>query len=91
MSPDKPGGAPGKGTPRNVSPGTALDASTIARGPVTGCPCGCATWLPWIDDPGCARHRPLPPARDWPAIDVAALGLAPHPRETCGNCQAAGQ
>lgn len=26
----------------------------------TGCPCGCTTKLPWIDDPDCVRHLPLP-------------------------------
>jgi hypothetical protein len=26
----------------------------------TGCPCGCMTKLPYLDDPGCARHRDGP-------------------------------
>ncbi len=26
----------------------------------------------------------------WPLYDVADLGLAPHPRETCAACQAVG-
>jgi hypothetical protein len=34
--------------------------ASLARGPVTGCRCGCLTRLPWFDDPDCARHRPAP-------------------------------
>jgi hypothetical protein len=30
------------------------------------------------------------PEADWPVHDVLVLGLAPHPRETCGACQAVG-
>lgn len=26
----------------------------------TGCPCGCMTKLPYLDDPDCARHREGP-------------------------------
>lgn len=26
----------------------------------TGCPCGCMTKLPYIDDPDCVRRRPHP-------------------------------
>jgi hypothetical protein len=32
--------------------------STVPRWP-SGCPCGCRTRLPWLDDPQCARHRPV--------------------------------
>lgn len=37
----------------------------LAGGKVTitvthpGCPCGCETRPPWIDDPDCVRHEPL--------------------------------
>jgi hypothetical protein len=55
-----------------------------------GCPCGCATRLPWTDDPGCIRHKPLPPARDWPVYDAQTLGLVPHDRTRCASCTAAG-
>ena len=26
---------------------------------ITGCPCGCRTRLPWLDDPDCVRHQPI--------------------------------
>lgn len=32
----------------------------------TGCPCGCMTKLPWLDDPDCARHQPAGEPADWP-------------------------
>ena len=57
----------------------------------TGCPCGCRTRLPWIDDPDCIRHLPTPPAVDWPAADVRDLGLEAHDRATCDRCQAVGR
>jgi hypothetical protein len=65
--------------------------SIVLRATLTGCPCGCMTRLPWLDDPGCIRHRPLPAARAWGGYDVITLGLVPHPRETCGSCQAVGR
>ncbi len=51
------------------------------------CPCGCRTRLPWVDDPDCIRHRPLPAVRDWPNYDVRTLGLEPHDRRLCARCQ----
>lgn len=30
-----------------------------------GCPCGCTTRPPWIDDPECIRHAPLGDEIDW--------------------------
>lgn len=30
----------------------------------TGCPCGCLTRLPWLDDPDCARRRRARPGRE---------------------------
>jgi len=86
MAPDKrigPDPHPGRRQPRQTT------TATITRWPA-GCPCGCRTRLPWLDDPDCIRNRPLPPARDWPAIDVAVLGLAPHRREACDRCRAVG-
>ncbi len=83
-----------KQTPRHgtggqqTSAGSGTSGTTLLR---TGCPCGCRTRLPWLDDESCIRHRPLPPARDWPGYTVADLGLVPHPRETCQACQAAGK
>jgi hypothetical protein len=73
--------------PRKHSGLAAEAKATVAQRRRTGCPCGCRTWLPWIDDPDCARHRPLPPAREWGGYDVVVLGLVPHPRETCAACQ----
>jgi len=55
-----------------------------------GCPCGCRSRLPWLDDEDCIRHRPLPPAHDWPFYDALTLGLVPHWRESCRQCQAVG-
>lgn len=49
------------------------------------------TKLPWLDDPDCVRHLPIPPPRDYDGYDVAVLGLAPHDRERCEPCQAAGR
>lgn len=57
---------------------------------LSGCPCGCLTKLPYLDDPGCIRHRPLPEARDWPGYDRSTLGLVSHDRATCPACQAVG-
>jgi hypothetical protein len=28
-----------------------------------GCPCGCRSAMPWLDDSDCLRHRPL--TYDW--------------------------
>ena len=64
--------------------------ASVQPGPVTGCPCGCMTRLPWIDDPDCARHRPAPGAREWPSYDVTSLGLVPHDRARCPECLAVG-
>jgi hypothetical protein len=54
-----------------------------------GCPCGCRTRLPWVDDPDCLRHRPLPEPVDWPHYTTQTLGLQPHDRAACRTCQAA--
>jgi hypothetical protein len=71
--------------------GELIEGAVEERAADLGCPCGCRTRLPWIDDPDCIRHKPTPPAADWPAYDVRDLGLDPHDRATCGRCQAVGQ
>lgn len=40
-----------------VTERTDEDAES-AGPPLTGCPCGCRTRLPWLDDPDCVRHQP---------------------------------
>jgi hypothetical protein len=62
----------------------------VIRAGQTGCPCGCRTRLPYIDDEDCARHRPMPEPREWPSYDVRDLGVVPHDRARCGACQAVG-
>jgi hypothetical protein len=64
---------------------------TVPKTGDSGCPCGCRTRLPWIDDPDCIRHQPLPEAQDWPQASVTDLGLEPHDRENCDPCQAVGE
>lgn len=56
--------------------------------PRTGCPCGCRTRLPWLDDPECIRHQPMPAPHNWHRYDTQLLGLAAHYRERCPHCQA---
>ena len=77
------GGPPAKGNRLHMrtSPPPSAEATIhiVARGSVTtagltGCPCGCRTKLPWIDDPDCIRHQPTGPARDFGSYDVIALG-----------------
>jgi hypothetical protein len=36
----------------------------------TGCPCGCMTKLPYVDDLACVRHQPL--TFDWALYDCAS-------------------
>lgn len=57
-----------------------------------GCPCGCESRPPYVDDPACKRHRPMGPAVDYgqQQHDVETLGLAPHNRATCEHCRAVG-
>ena len=50
----------------------APKATSMPR--ITGCPCGCLTMPPWIDDPDCIRHEPLGPVVQWDGYDVIALG-----------------
>lgn len=40
---------------------------TAVRGSrgATGCPCGCLTKPPWLDDEDCVRHRPIGAPLDW--------------------------
>ncbi len=71
--------------------GGNVTASIVLRATLTGCPCGCMTKLPWLDDPRCIRNQPVPAARAWGGYDVITLGLVPHPRETCASCQAVGR
>src|SRR5215469_3482127 len=67
---------------RKISPAPTVPMTTIVAGaggirPWRGCPCGCMSRLPWLDDPDCIRHRPLPQPREWGAYDAAHdLGLA---------------
>lgn len=56
--------------------------------PLTGCPCGCMTKLPWLDDPDCSRHKLVAPPRPAGEYDVLVLGLVPHDRTTCPQCRA---
>lgn len=65
-------------------------AQATAHDNRNGCPCGCVSRPPW-DDPGCARHRPLPAPRETADYDVAVPGLVPHDRATCEPCLAAGR
>lgn len=38
-----------------------------------GCPCGCLTRPPWLDDPNCIRHRwVIGPPLDW--AEVSCVG-----------------
>ena len=73
------GGIPDAGNVENI----------VIASPLDGCPCGCRTRLPWIDDPLCVRHRPLPRPVRWPSYDIGTLGLADHDRRLCDRCQAA--
>jgi hypothetical protein len=63
-----------------------LDASTVQ-----GCTDACRPVEVWFGGTLYSRrvshwHGPVP----WEHVDVVTLGLVPHPRETCGACQAAG-
>ncbi len=80
--PDRPRGRPQR---QAASHHDALGGGIRIR--VADCPCGCRTRLPWVDDPGCIRHRPLRIIA-WPAYDVEVLGLVPHDRATCPRCRA---
>ena len=55
-----------------------------------GCPCGCESRLPFVDDPDCVRRLPTPEPREWGGYDVVTLGLAPHVRDNCVSCRAVG-
>jgi hypothetical protein len=46
----------GSQTPANH---LTIDTRIVPRAADTGCPCGCRTRPPWLDDPACIRHRPL--------------------------------
>ena len=46
-----------------------------------GCPCGCATKLPWIIDPDCVRYWPV---REDPVC--LACGTLLDPDGTCFAC-----
>lgn len=59
--------------------------------PWTGCPCGCMTRLPWVDDPDCARHLPIGPPREWGAYDVVTLGLDHHSAGHTAQCREYGE
>jgi hypothetical protein len=49
---------PGRGAGPDDRPGGHhVEPSVPRRSP--GCPCGCRTRLPWIDDPECVRHQPF--------------------------------
>jgi hypothetical protein len=48
------------------------------------------TKLPWLDDPDCVRHLPLPRGSMVTDYDVVTLGLAPHDRARCASCLAVG-
>jgi hypothetical protein len=41
-----------------------FEADAPALRPPTGCPCGCMTKLPWLDDPDCTMRRIPSPSRD---------------------------
>lgn len=55
-----------------MSDHTTVSASTVVN--LTGCPCGCRSVPPYIDDPDCARHKPLGPVVEWGTYDVTTLG-----------------
>jgi hypothetical protein len=46
------------------------------------------TRLPYLDDPDCVRHLPVPAPREPANYDVITLGLVPHDRDRCPACQA---
>lgn len=52
---------------------------------LTGCPCGCLTKPPYIDDPECVRRGPISRWRGdpRPTYDVITLGLACDHGPTC--------
>lgn len=78
------------GVPDDDHGGGYVPASITAARPwrrMTGCPCGCMTRLPWLDDPDCIRHRPLR-IIEYTGYDVAGLGLVPHDRTACPHCRA---
>lgn len=64
-----------------VAEPTATTTTRIAQAAV-GCPCGCRTWPPFIDDPDCVRHQPL-------GVGLAECGGEFGPdgkfREHCGR------
>ncbi len=89
--PDKRSGPPGEGSrPQDPPSPNGQVTLTVARPADIGCPCGCVTRLPWLDDEDCVRHLPLPEARDWPVYDRRMLGLEAHDRTLCASCQAVG-
>jgi hypothetical protein len=55
-----------------------------------GCPCGCESRPPYVDDPDCVRRLPTPEPAEWGGYDVTTLGLAPHGRDRCAACMAVG-
>jgi hypothetical protein len=59
MPPERRSGPPLTKAARDIkAPAGCSTHPTVQPAAVTGCPCGCRTWLPWIDDPECLRHRP---------------------------------
>ena len=85
--PERRRGAPLDKAPLDVkAPATALNASTVHP-----CTDACRAAEVWFGGTLYSRrvshwHGPVP----WEHVDVVTLGLVPHPRETCGACQAAG-
>lgn len=51
MAPDKPEGRPRQEAPSRTISAPTTDTTAMVTRP--GCPCGCATRPPWLDDPGC--------------------------------------
>lgn len=59
MSPDNERGRPAKAaSPDEHHSGGYVTPTNVPRWS-PGCPCGCRTRLPWIDDPECVRHQPV--------------------------------
>lgn len=49
----------------------ALGKTKQVREMLPGCPCGCESKPPYVDDPACIRHKPVLHQSLWPNYDEA--------------------
>lgn len=72
MPPDNAEGRPGReAASEDETRASGYVASKVPRWS-PGCPCGCRTRLPWVDDPECVRHQPF--SFDWSLYEPIGAG-----------------